>query len=148
MASAKTSHPSPRPATATSLNTAAEYFQPETSHLVHEAADAVTVAGDGMIIQPALDNASQPTGRFAKRPGTHMSEAQKVESFRPARPASFSVPDRKATKLDQTRLPFVQLQAKLGEPRVESFQTRRRFAAVCLQWSLTTRRLRGYYGLI
>ena len=74
MASTKTSHPSPRPATATSLTTAAEYFQPETSHLVHEAADAVTVAGDGMIIQPALHNASQPTGRFAKWPMHSLSQ--------------------------------------------------------------------------
>ena len=66
MTSRKTLHPSPRPATTTKLTAAADYPQPETSYLVHEAADAVTVARDGMIIQPTLDNASQPASRFAK----------------------------------------------------------------------------------
>ena len=68
MTSRKTLHPSPRPATATALTTAADTMQPETSYLVHEAADAVTVAWDGMIIQPSLDNTSQPSGRFAYWP--------------------------------------------------------------------------------
>ena len=66
MTSRETLHPSPGPATTATLTAAADYFQPKTSHLVHEAADAVTVARDGMIIQPALHNASQPTSRFAK----------------------------------------------------------------------------------
>ncbi len=43
----------------------ANYTQPETSYLVHEAVDAVRVAGDGVIIQPTPYNTSQPSGRFA-----------------------------------------------------------------------------------
>ena len=74
MASRKTLHPSPRPATATTLTAAADYFQPKTSHLVHEAADAVNVARDGMIIQPALYNASQPASRFVKWPVHSLSQ--------------------------------------------------------------------------
>ena len=65
MASRKTLHPSPRPAAATALRAAANYTQPETSYLVHEAVDAVRVARDGVIIQPTLHNASQPSSRFA-----------------------------------------------------------------------------------
>ena len=61
-------HPSPRPAAATSLATAAKHLEPKTSYLVHETTDAVTVAWDGMIIQPTLHNTPQPTGRFAKWP--------------------------------------------------------------------------------
>ncbi len=68
MTPGKTLHPGPRPTTATTLTTVADDFQPQTSHLVHEATDAVTVARDGMIIQPALHNASQPTSRFANGP--------------------------------------------------------------------------------
>ena len=51
---------------ASALATAANHPKPQTSNLVHETADAVTVARDGMIIQPALHNASQPSTRFAK----------------------------------------------------------------------------------
>ncbi len=67
MTPGKALHPGPRPTTATTLTTVADDFQPQTSHLVHEATDAVTVARDGMIIQPALHNASQPTGRRSQR---------------------------------------------------------------------------------
>ncbi len=65
MAPAKALHPRPRPATATMLAAAADYAHPMTSHLVSKAADAATVVRDGMIIQPTLYNASQPSGRFA-----------------------------------------------------------------------------------
>jgi hypothetical protein len=137
-------------------------MEPKTSYLVHETTNAVTVARDGMIVQPALHNAPQPTGRFAKWPvhaftqfcfdrlerGTHafghrmpmdrepavlsrlatlVREAKEIESFRPALAASFTSVDRIAAELDQTRFPFVQLQAKFGEPRAEFFQTRRCF---------------------
>ena len=68
MTSHKTLHPSPRPTTATSLAAAAKHVEPKTSYLVHETTNAVTVARDGMIVQPALHNAPQPTGRFAKWP--------------------------------------------------------------------------------
>ncbi len=63
----KAVHPSPRPATATSLTAAAKHLEPKTSYLVHETTDPVAVARHGMIVQPALDNSSQPAARFAKR---------------------------------------------------------------------------------
>ena len=53
---------------ATSLAAASKHLEPETSDLVDETVDAVAVAGDGMIIQPALYNLPQPSARFAKRP--------------------------------------------------------------------------------
>ncbi len=74
MTPCKALHPSPRPATANKLTAAADYFQPKTSHLVHETADAASVAGDGMVIQPALHNASQPAGRLAKWPVHSLSQ--------------------------------------------------------------------------
>jgi len=66
MTPCKALHPRPCPATTTSLTAAADYSHPETRHLVNKATDAATVIGDGMIVQPALYNASQPSGRFAK----------------------------------------------------------------------------------
>jgi hypothetical protein len=50
MAPRKTLHPSPRPATATSLATVAKHLEPNTSYLVHKTFDAVTIVWDGMII--------------------------------------------------------------------------------------------------
>lgn len=58
-------HTFPRPALPSALTAAAKHVQPEARHLVDEAADAVAVAGDGMIIQPALHNTSQPARRLA-----------------------------------------------------------------------------------
>ena len=52
----KALHPLPCPAVASSLTTASKHVEPQSSYLVDEAVDAVAVAGDGMIIQPALDN--------------------------------------------------------------------------------------------
>ena len=158
-------HPFPCPSVASSLATAANHAKPLTSDLVHETADAVTVARDGMIIQPALHNASQPSSRVAKgvvhslsqfrldrlERGTHafgyrvsmdrepavlsslgtlVREAKKVESFRSAFAAPFTAFARIATELDQTRFPIIQLQAELGEPRAEFFQTRRRLVTM------------------
>ncbi len=37
-----------------------------TSYLVDETTDAAAVAGDGVIVQPTLHNASQPPARFTK----------------------------------------------------------------------------------
>ena len=117
MASGETLHPSPRPATATTLTAAADYFQPKTSHLVHEAADAVTVARDGMIIQPTLDNTSQPTGRLAKWPVHSLSQFSfdrlqgRADAFRhgvamdgePAALASLGTLVREAKKIKRFR---------------------------------------------
>ena len=61
-------HPLPGPTLATSLTAAAEHVEPLTSDLVDETSDAVAVAGDGVVIQPALHNTSQPAGRLAQRP--------------------------------------------------------------------------------
>ncbi len=58
-------HALPRPTTATALAASAERAEPVASYLADEAGQAVAVAGDGMIIQPALNNPSQPTARFA-----------------------------------------------------------------------------------
>ncbi len=62
--------------------------------------------------------------------GALVREAKKVESFRSAFAAPFTVFARIATELDQTRFPIVQLQAKLGETRAELFQTRRRLVTM------------------
>ena len=62
----KALHPNPCPTPATSLAASANHPEPQTSDLVYESTDAVTVAWDGMIIEPSPHNASQPTGRFAK----------------------------------------------------------------------------------
>ncbi len=59
MTSRETLHPSPRPTTATTLTAAANYFQPKTSHLVQEAADALTVA------RARHDNSASPAQRVA-----------------------------------------------------------------------------------
>ena len=161
----KSLHSLPRPAAVTSLAATTKLKQPVASYLVHETVDAVTVARDGMIIQPALYNTPQPTTRFAHRSmsslaqfcfdlpqlgtyafghrmamnrepallaslGTLVREAKEIESFRPALAASFTSFHRIATKLDQTRFSFVQFQSKLGEPRAEFLQTRRRLAVV------------------
>ena len=56
--------------------------------------------------------------------GAHMRETKKIESGKSALAASSSAFARIAPEFDQTRLPFVQLQAKLGEPRMETFQAR------------------------
>lgn len=68
MTSRHTAHPLPRPTRATALAAATQGRQPQTSHLVHETADPVTVARHSMIIQPALHNTSKPAGRFANGP--------------------------------------------------------------------------------
>ena len=60
-------HSLPSP-TATSLAAAANDVKPQTSYFVHESADPVAVARDGVIVQPSLDDAAQPASRFAKRP--------------------------------------------------------------------------------
>ena len=70
----KTLHSLPCPTTVTTLTAAAKHGQPVASCLVNETADAVTVARDGMIIQPALHDTPQPTTRFAHRPVHSLSQ--------------------------------------------------------------------------
>ena len=74
MAAHQSVQPLPGPTRATALAAAAQDRQPRTSHLVHETANPVTIARHGMIIQPALYNASKPAGRFAKRPVPALSQ--------------------------------------------------------------------------
>jgi len=62
--------------------------------------------------------------------GTLVCETEKIESFWLALAASFTSFARITTEFDQTRFSFAQLQAKLGEPRAEFFQTRRGFIVV------------------
>ena len=62
----QTLHPFPCPARPTTLAAAADHLEPQTSYLVHKTTDAVTVARHGVIIQPALNNASKPAARFTK----------------------------------------------------------------------------------
>ena len=57
-ASGETLHPSPSPAAATTLTAAAQHAKPLSSHFVDKTPQAVTVARDGVIIQPALHYAS------------------------------------------------------------------------------------------
>ena len=54
MTPGKALHARPRPAVATSLTAASKHLEPRSSDFADEALDAVNVAGDGMIIQPAL----------------------------------------------------------------------------------------------
>ena len=56
--------------------------------------------------------------------GTLVCEAKKIKSFRSVLTTPLTSFVRKAAELDQTRLAFVPLQAKLGKPRAEFFQTR------------------------
>ena len=70
----QTLHSLPGPPTATTLTAAAKHEKPVASDLVIETADAVAVAGDGVIIQPAPHNAPQPTTRFAHRPVHSLSQ--------------------------------------------------------------------------
>lgn len=67
MARHKTLHAFPRPATATSLTAATYRVQPETRNLLPETVYPPHVERHGMIVQPALDNMSQPTSRFTER---------------------------------------------------------------------------------
>jgi len=66
-------HTLPIPAT-TSLTATANHVKPHTSYLVNKTSNPVAVARDGMIIQPTLDNSSQPAGRFAKWPVHALSQ--------------------------------------------------------------------------
>ena len=59
-------HPVPRPARTTTLAAAANHLKPQTSDLVDKTTEALTVAGHGVIIQPALNNASEPAARFTQ----------------------------------------------------------------------------------
>ena len=51
------------------MTATSNHVQPQTGHLIDETTDPVTVARDGVKIQPTLNNASQPSSRFAKRQG-------------------------------------------------------------------------------
>ncbi len=64
------------------------------------------------------------------RLSTLVSKTQKVESLGPALAMPLSAFDGVLPKLDQASLVLVQLQAKLGKPCVECFQTRGRLAVV------------------
>ncbi len=66
MTPCETLHPFPGPSFGSSLATAANHAKPQACDLVHETADVVTVARDGMVVQPALHNASKPSSRVAK----------------------------------------------------------------------------------
>jgi len=80
----KATHAVPRPTMATALTTSANHTKPITSYLVHETADAMSVARDGMIVQPALHNRPQPTSRFAKRPVHSLPQRRLDRLERPA----------------------------------------------------------------
>jgi hypothetical protein len=63
----KSLHPSPSPVAATTLTAPTDHRQPEPCDFIDETAQALAVVRDGVIIQPALNNASQPAARFANR---------------------------------------------------------------------------------
>ena len=67
-------HSFPGPPTATTLTAASKYGKPVSSDLVDKTTDAVTVAGNGVIIQPAPHHTPQPTTRFADRPVHSLSQ--------------------------------------------------------------------------
>ena len=109
----KPMHSFPCPRAATTLTPPTDHRQPEPCGLVNEATQAMTVARDGVIVQPALHNTSQPAARFAERTMHTFSQLL------------FDLP-----KFDQSSLVLVQLQAKPGKPCVECFQTRGRLVVV------------------
>ncbi len=61
-------HPSPGPAATTALTPSTKGTQPVTNHLLNETFQLPHVAGDGVIVQPSLNNTSQPASRFAGGP--------------------------------------------------------------------------------
>ena len=63
----KSLHPRPSPIAATTLTAPTDRRQPESRDFIDEAAQALAVARDGVIIKPALNNAPQPVARFANR---------------------------------------------------------------------------------
>ena len=63
----KPMHSCPCPLAATTLTPPTDHRQPEPCDLIDETAQAVTVARDGVIVQPALYNTPQPAARFADR---------------------------------------------------------------------------------
>ncbi len=70
----ETLHSLPGPPTATTLTATPKYSKPVSSYLVDKTADAVTVARDGVIIQPAPHHPPQPATRFAHRPVHSLSQ--------------------------------------------------------------------------
>ncbi|MEZ6032830.1 MAG: hypothetical protein R3C17_07045 [Planctomycetaceae bacterium] len=60
-------HSGPSPLAATTLTPTPDDRQPEPGNLVNETTQAVTVARDGMIVQPTLHDTPQPAARFAER---------------------------------------------------------------------------------
>lgn len=67
VAPCETAHTLPDPAATPPLTAAAKLSEPETGYFVHETAEALTVAGHGVVIQPALHDPPQPAARFAQR---------------------------------------------------------------------------------
>ena len=60
-------HSFPCPLAATTLTPPTDHRQPVPSDPVNETTQAVTVARDGVIVQPGLHNTPQPAIRFADR---------------------------------------------------------------------------------
>ena len=58
MLSCETLHTVPGPAFATSLTASTKHEEPQTSYLVDEATNPMTVAGHSVIIQPTLHNST------------------------------------------------------------------------------------------
>ena len=67
MAGREAVHPFPSPAAASALAPPANCIEPVTSHLLDEAFQLPHVEGNGMVIQPSLNNTPQPPARFARR---------------------------------------------------------------------------------
>jgi len=63
----KPMHSFPCPLAATTLTPPTDHRQPKPGGLVNETTEAMTVARNGMIVQPALHNTPQPATRFADR---------------------------------------------------------------------------------
>ena len=67
MQARKALHPRPSPAASATLTTLAYHREPETRDFINETAEALTVARNDMVIQPALNNTPQPTASFTNR---------------------------------------------------------------------------------
>ena len=67
VASREAAHPFPFPAAAATLAATPKRLQPEAEDVLVKAVDAMRVARHSVIVQPALDHASQPPSRFTHR---------------------------------------------------------------------------------
>ena len=149
MLTCKTLHPIPRPTFATALTATTEHVKPQTSYLVNETTNPVAVAWDGVIVQPALDNTTQPASRFTYgtvhslsqfffdrlQSRTHTLRNTVAIDRKPAMCSSLAAPMGEAKKIKRGGSTFAALLARLFN-RIATELDQTRLAFVQLQTKL------------